>query len=94
MMTQTVLEVRPGVVLIRQDTALPQGVQLHTYAFTPGWQMVADAAGAQVDWAITKAGWHFFYLAPELEASAFARDANGRSPRQFASWRPMWSEMR
>lgn len=73
-MTPQSLVIQPGTVLIREGTAWPDGVQFATRAFIPGWQAVEGSTSAQIDRAINKAGWHFFYLAAELQESALGRE--------------------
>ena len=65
-------EIRPGTVLIREGTALPGGVRIQMQPLVAGWQIVKDSS-TDIDRAITKAGWHFFYLAEELEQAALGR---------------------
>ncbi len=74
-MTNNINVIRPGAILIHERAVLPDGVRFQTQPFAPGWQIVLDGTSDEVDRAITKAGWHFFYLAEELERAAIARSA-------------------
>jgi hypothetical protein len=73
--TNEVSAIRSGTVLIHDKAVLPGGIEFKTQPIVPGWHVVRDSSSADLDRAITKAGWHFFYLAEELEESAL-----GRSP--------------
>jgi hypothetical protein len=74
-MTNEESTIRPGTVLIHDKAVLPEGVEFRTESIVPGWQAIRESTSADVGRAITKAGWHFFYLAAELSESAIARSA-------------------
>jgi hypothetical protein len=73
--TNEVSAIRSGTVLIHDKAVLPGGIEFRTQPIVPGWHVIRDRSSADLDRAIAKAGWHFFYLAEELEESAL-----GRSP--------------
>lgn len=65
--------IETGSVLIRSGIALPDGVQVTSEAFVPGWQMVTGCDGATLDREIHKAGWRYFCLATVITATTFGK---------------------
>lgn len=65
--------IKPGIVLVRRGAQFPHAVELKSCACYPGWN-VLESTGAEIDRQVTKAGWHFFWMAAVIERSAFAVD--------------------
>ncbi len=65
--------VKPGIVLVREGVQFPRPVELKSDASHPGWNVVESTA-AELDRQVAEAGWHFFWMAPVIEASDFALD--------------------
>ncbi|MBZ5554223.1 MAG: hypothetical protein LAO21_16015 [Acidobacteriia bacterium] len=64
-------EVKTGTILIRDNTLLPEGVQVECEPHSRGWRLIKNFDGSTLDRRITKAGCSFFYLAGESTGSAF-----------------------
>src|SRR5260221_11614548 len=60
-----------GTVLIRGDALLPRSMQLTGEPFSKGWTSIAPANRLELDRQIRDAGWSFFYLAGQIQATAF-----------------------
>ncbi|MBZ5538853.1 MAG: hypothetical protein LAO31_23145 [Acidobacteriia bacterium] len=81
-------EVKTGTILIRDNTPLPEGVQVECEPYSRGWRLVNNLDGSTLDRRITKAGCTFFYLAGEFKGSAFGSDrerTQGRAVRRILS---------
>jgi hypothetical protein len=79
-------EVKTGTILIRDNTPLPEGVQVECEPYSKGWRLVNNLGGSTRDREITKAGCTFFYLAGEFTGSAFGSDkevTRGRAVRRI-----------
>jgi endo-1,4-beta-D-glucanase Y len=69
--------IKVGTVMMKSGTNLPMTAQLHGENYSPGWKMIKNTDGHSVDRNVRKAGWSFFFLAPNIHASAWgAHDAN------------------
>lgn len=79
-------EVKTGTILIRDNTPLPEGVQVECEPYSRGWRLVNNLDCSSLDQKITKAGCTFFYLAGEFKGSAFGSDrevTRGRAVRRI-----------
>jgi hypothetical protein len=65
--------IETGSVLIRSGIALPDGFEVASETFVPGWNVVTDRNGATLDREIHKAGWRYFCLATMLTATTFGK---------------------
>lgn len=61
-----------GTLLIREETVVP-GAVLETEPFAPGWKLVLNLDRRGLDQQIRSAGWTFFCLAGEIQATTFGR---------------------
>ncbi len=66
--------IETGSVLIKDGTALPHGVQVTSEPLVPGWKIVTDCTGANLDREIHKAGWRYFCLATFIKATVFGKN--------------------
>lgn len=62
-----------GTLLIREETVVPGAVRLETESFAPGWRLVINLDRRGLDRQIRGAGWNFFCMAGEIQATAFGR---------------------
>ncbi len=61
-------------VLVRRDTFLPETVKMkHQLAFGE-WNLVSALSPAEFDKELSRAGWQFFYIPPEIRAGALGRN--------------------
>jgi hypothetical protein len=67
----------PGIFLIRENTALPEGLALASEPFLPGWRIVRNINVYELSRKIEEAHWNFFYLAGEMKAIIFGHEQSG-----------------
>ena len=65
---------RVMAILIREGTPLPANLSFESEAFLPGWRLIKDLDGYELDRKIREAGWTFFCLAGETRATVFGID--------------------
>jgi hypothetical protein len=63
--------IKTGTILIKEGTFLPDALQFESEPCATGWRLVKDLDGYGLDRKIHEAGWTFFCLAGEIEASVF-----------------------
>jgi hypothetical protein len=66
--------VKPGTILIKEGTLLPEALQIEGEPCVPGWRLVRDLGGYGLDREIQKTGWTFFSLAGKINATVFGND--------------------
>jgi len=66
--------IKPGTILIKEGTLLPEAVRFESEPCVPGWRLVKDLDGCGLDLKIRDAGWSFFCLAGQLGATVFGID--------------------
>ena len=60
-----------GRILIREGTLLPEALRVQSEPYTSGWRLVAELDTDRWSERIREAGWTFFSLAGEIQASGF-----------------------
>ena len=69
--------IKVGTVMMKKGTYLPPVAQIRGEVYSPGWTMIQNTDGNSVDRDVRKAGWSFFFLAPNIHATAWgAHDSN------------------
>ena len=68
--TDMIEDLRGNEVLVRRDTLLPETVKREDQLVMAEWNIVSHLATAETEKRLNQAGWHFFYLPPEVRASA------------------------
>ncbi len=66
--------IKPGTILIKEGTLLPEAVRFESEPCVPGWRLVKDLDGCGLDLKICDTGWTFFCLAGQLGATVFGID--------------------
>ena len=66
--------IHAGTILIKDDTVLPEVLQIESEPCVPGWRLVKDLNGYALDRKVREAGWTFFCLAGEIRTIAFGAD--------------------
>jgi len=66
--------IKPGTILIREGTLLPETLRFESEPCIPGWRLVKGLDGYGLDRKIREAGWTFFCLAGQLGATVFGID--------------------
>ena len=90
---------KSGSILVKEGTLFPEGMQLESASYYPGWRSVKGLDGYALDRKTHDAGWIFFYLAGESRATVFGREGQetvgkaikrilaGLKSEKFNSWR-------
>ena len=65
--------IKAGSILIQAGTDLPKSLLLQSESNSSGWAGVKDARST-FEKAIQEAGWTFFFMAGEIEATVFGFD--------------------
>ena len=66
--------IRKGSLLLAEGTALPAAVSLASDPCAPEWRLLNRINPKQLTELIQQAGWNCFYLAAELETTAWGWD--------------------
>jgi len=66
--------IKPGTILIKEGTLLPETLRLESESCVPGWRLVKDLDGCALDRNIREAGWTFFCVAGQLGVTVFGID--------------------
>ena len=72
----TIEDIRAGSVLIKSDVRLPQSVRFESKQYGH-WKLLTRVDGFTVERALSKAGWHFFFIVPETRVSAVSSTPHG-----------------
>jgi hypothetical protein len=66
--------IKPGSILIKEGTPLPETVRFKSESCVPGWRLIKDLDAWGLDRKIREAGWTFFCIAGQLGATVFGID--------------------
>ena len=66
--------IKPGTILIKEGTLLPQTLRFESEPCVQGWRLVMDLDGCGLDRKIREAGWTFFCLADQIGVTVFGID--------------------
>jgi hypothetical protein len=66
--------IKPGTILIKEGTLLPESLRFESASCVPGWRFVKDLDEDGLDRKIREAGGTFFSLAGQLGATVFGID--------------------
>ena len=66
--------IKTGTILIENDASMPNSLRLEGNSYSGGWRSVSNLDLNQLDVAIHKAGWTFFFMAGEIKITAFGFD--------------------
>lgn len=67
-------EIGIGMVLIKEGTTLPQGLQVENDPYSKGWRLVRNLNSSALDRKLYDSAWTFFFMAGEIKAAAFGLD--------------------
>lgn len=70
----TTEDIRPGDVLIK-SAVLPESVVLGSKQYG-AWKLVTGTDGVGLEGTLSEAGWHFFFMVPEVRVSALSSNRN------------------
>jgi hypothetical protein len=66
--------IKPGAILIKEGTRLPDALTFESELYSPGWRSVIGLDGYAMDRKTHDAGWAFFCLAGETKVTVFGVD--------------------
>src|SRR5260370_14033241 len=66
--------VKPGTIIIERGASMPESLRLEGNSFSSSWTSVSNLDLNELDMAINKAGWTFFFMAGEIKITAFGFD--------------------
>jgi hypothetical protein len=67
--------VKPGAILIKEGTLLPEVLRFESEPCASGWRLVKNLDGYGLGRKIHEAGWTFFWRPGEIGATVFGLDA-------------------
>jgi len=67
-------EIKAGTILIKEGTLLPECLQLESEPFLKGWKLVKNLSSSGLDRKLCEAGWTFFFMAGDVNATAVGSD--------------------
>jgi hypothetical protein len=74
-------EIGIGMVLIKEGTPLPQGLQVESEPYLKGWRLIKNFNSSTLDRKLCDSGWTFFFMAGEIKAMAFGSNASQSTRR-------------
>ena len=66
--------IKTGSILIERSASMPESLRLEGKFYSGGWRSVSNLDLNELDAAIDKAGWTFFFMAGEIKITAFGFD--------------------
>jgi|SRR5579872_2791203 len=63
--------IKVGSVVMKSDLSFPMTASFKSEAYLPGWKLLDNSTAHSVDQIVRKAGWTFFFLAPDIRATAW-----------------------
>ena len=67
-------KIKTGTILIEEDALLPESLRFESEPYSKGWRLVQNLEGYGLDREVRKAGWTFFYMAGEVNATVVGSD--------------------
>jgi hypothetical protein len=67
----SIKDLQPGSVLIKANVRLPESMQFESRQYG-AWKLLIGANGFSVERELSKAGWHFFFMVPEIRVGALS----------------------
>ena len=69
--------IKTGTILIEGGASMPESLRLEGKPYSSHWTAVSNLDLNELDTAIHKAGWTFFFMAGEIKITAFGFDKEG-----------------
>ena len=74
-------KINAGAILIKEGTLLPERLQLESDPYLNGWRLVKSLDSPGIDRKLCEAGWTFFYMAGEVDATGFGSESEKTTQR-------------
>lgn len=68
---ENITTIQKGSLLLAEGTQLPASMFMTTAPCTPGWKQIQNVTIQGFKELIARAGWHFLFIATELEATIY-----------------------
>jgi hypothetical protein len=68
-------KIKTGIILIKEGAPLPESLRFESEPYSNGWRSVKHLDGYGLDRKIREAGWTFFYMAGEVNATVVGSDS-------------------
>jgi len=75
--------IKAGTILIKEGTPLPECLRFESERYSSGWRSVKNLDAHELDRKIGEAGWTFFFMAGEVQATVVGPDSE-RTRRRAA----------
>lgn len=72
----TMEDIQSGSILIKSDVRLPKSVRFESKQYG-SWKILTGVDGFAVERWLSTAGWHFFFVVPEIKAAAVSSTRRG-----------------
>ena len=72
----TMEDIQSGTILIKSDVRLPNSVLFESKQYGY-WRVLTGVDGFAVERRLSTAGWHFFFVVPEIKAAAVSSTRQG-----------------
>lgn len=73
--------IQTGSILIEDGSSMPDSLRLEGRPYSSGWKSVSNLGLNELDAAIHKAGWTFFFMAGEIKITSFGFDKDSAMRR-------------
>ena len=73
--------IQTGSILIEDGASMPDSLRLEGRPYSSGWRSVSNLGLNELDAAIHKAGWTFFFMAGEIKITSFGFDKDNAMRR-------------
>ena len=73
-----------GTILVQQGTAMPPSMNVGTEPYDLGWSAITNLTRSELARQLKGLGWTFFYMAGEVQTTAFGFDEQSRIRRAIA----------
>ncbi len=67
-------KIKTGSILIKEGALLPESLRFESEPYSKGWKLIKNLDAYALDRKIREAGWTFFYMAGEFDATAVGSD--------------------
>ncbi len=67
-------KIKTGTILIEEGVLLPEALRFESEPYSKGWRLVKNLDSRGLDQKIREAGWTFFFMAGDANATAVGSD--------------------
>jgi len=74
-------KIKTGTTLIKEGALLPEALRFESAPYSKGWRLVKNLDSRGLDRKIREAGWTFFFMAGDANATAVGSDSERTTRR-------------